>query len=247
MLLGPANEAQTTGDASTAFQIQVPVHVDASARGAFVLLAIDPSDGDATTFAASGLRAATLWCPAGSQHTLGASTVPELAAFDAAQNDLCAGNFARAKKRFAADLTVMRAEHRYDGRRWLDFALDYEYALLAVRAYDDAARFLRSIDGDRSANAADRLYFAGKYDAAIAAYNAIQKRMAASSGYDTSGSLAGLLAGNAFARERRWPEAFAAWIGAAGTGHTVPEWDVFDDWNLDALQMIYYYRAHAPH
>jgi hypothetical protein len=246
MLLDAATDAQTTGDASTAFQIDVPVHANASARGAFVLLAIDPSDGDATTYSASGLRAATLWCPGGSQHTLGASTVKEIAAFDAAQNDLCTGNFARARARFAADLNVMRANHRYDGRRWLDFALDYEYALLAVHADDDAARFLRSIDDNRVPNAADRLYFAGKYAAAITAYDAIQKRMSAGSGYDTSGSFAGLLAGNAFARERRWPDAFAAWIGAAGTGHTVPGWDAFDDWNLDALQMIYYYRAHAP-
>jgi len=30
------------------------------------------------------------------------------------------------------------------------------------------------------------------------------------------------------------------------SGHQVPEYDNLDDWNLSAMEMIYYYRAHLP-
>ena len=240
-----ASETQTTADASTAFALDLSSHFGTTATGVFALVTIDPSNGAGAWYEAAGLRAAGRWCPEGTQHsTPGADAA--LKAFDAAQSDLCTGDYALATKIFVADLAPMRRDHRNDGHRWLDFLLDSYVALLATGSYDDAARFLRSIDANRQPVAADRLYFAGKYDAAVASYAALQKTMAAHSAYDTTGSLAGLLVGNAAARRGDWSDAFASWFGAAGTGHQVMEFDVFDDWNLDALQMMYYYRTHIP-
>ena len=62
----------------------------------------------------------------------------------------------------------------------------------------------------------------------------------------TVNSLQLLMLGNAYAVQRRWPLAFATWVRAADSGHTVPEFDTLDEWNLSALEMTYYYRAHRP-
>ena len=62
----------------------------------------------------------------------------------------------------------------------------------------------------------------------------------------TINSLRLLMLGNAYAVQRRWPQAFATWVQAADAGHAVPEFDTLDEWNLSALEMIYYYRAHRP-
>lgn len=55
-----------------------------------------------------------------------------------------------------------------------------------------------------------------------------------------------LMLGDAYATQRNWREAYTAWVRAADAGHAVPEWDFFDPYNISALEMIYYYRAHIP-
>lgn len=64
-----------------------------------------------------------------------------------------------------------------------------------------------------------------------------------------TGSLYRLMLGNLYAQKRSWPEAFSAWVAAAaaGPGFPQPGWYSLDEWNISALEMIYYYRAHAPH
>jgi hypothetical protein len=63
-----------------------------------------------------------------------------------------------------------------------------------------------------------------------------------------TGSLYQLMLGNLYAQKRDWPLAYAAWISAAAAGPDTPamEFYVLDQWNISALEMIYYYRAHAP-
>jgi len=63
-----------------------------------------------------------------------------------------------------------------------------------------------------------------------------------------TGSLYDLMLGNLDAQERDWPHAFTAWIAAAGDGPDMPQMEFYtlDRWNVSALEMIYYYRAHAP-
>jgi hypothetical protein len=62
-----------------------------------------------------------------------------------------------------------------------------------------------------------------------------------------TGSLYALMLGNLYAQKRDWPAAFAAWISAAAAGPDTPamEFYTLDQWNMSALEMIYYYRAHA--
>ncbi len=78
----------------------------------------------------------------------------------------------------------------------------------------------------------------GKLDDAVADMKA----------YAAEDSLYLLMRGNLYAQQRRWPEAFDAWVAAAASGPGSPqmEWYVFDEWNISALEMTYYYRAHAP-
>jgi len=73
---------------------------------------------------------------------------------------------------------------------------------------------------------------------------AIREKLA---GADT-GSLYSLMLGNLYAQQRAWPQAFAAWVqaAAAGPGFAQPEFYTLDRWNESALEMIYYFRAHAP-
>jgi hypothetical protein len=68
----------------------------------------------------------------------------------------------------------------------------------------------------------------------------------------SGGSLYSLMSGDLYAANRDWKGAFRKWVeasmvwsdeemyAAGGIG-----WPV-EDWNIDALAMIYYYRAHAP-
>ncbi len=62
------------------------------------------------------------------------------------------------------------------------------------------------------------------------------------------GSLRLVMLGNLYAQQRNWPQAFAAWLSAANAGSDVieMEFSTLDTWNVAALEMIYYYRAHAP-
>jgi hypothetical protein len=73
---------------------------------------------------------------------------------------------------------------------------------------------------------------------------AIQEKLAGSD----QGSLYALMLGNLYAQQRAWPQAFASWIDAAaeGPGVAMPEFYTLDRWNISALEMLYYYRAHAP-
>jgi hypothetical protein len=63
-----------------------------------------------------------------------------------------------------------------------------------------------------------------------------------------TGSLYALMLGNLYAQQHDWPHAFAAWIAAAAAGPGSPQMEFYalDRWNVSALEMIYYYRAHAP-
>jgi hypothetical protein len=75
---------------------------------------------------------------------------------------------------------------------------------------------------------------------------AILSKPSGATGGSTVNSLQLLMLGNAYETQRRWPEAFATWVRAASSGHAVPEYDFLDEWNLSAMEMIYYYRAHLP-
>jgi len=75
---------------------------------------------------------------------------------------------------------------------------------------------------------------------------AILSKPSGATGGSTVNSLELLMLGNAYETQRRWPEAFATWARAASSGHAVPEYDFLDEWNLSAMEMIYYYRAHLP-
>jgi hypothetical protein len=75
---------------------------------------------------------------------------------------------------------------------------------------------------------------------------AILSKPSGATGGSTVGSLQLLLLGNAYETQKRWPEAFATWVRAASNGHQVPEYDFLDEWNLSAMEMIYYYHPHLP-
>jgi hypothetical protein len=79
---------------------------------------------------------------------------------------------------------------------------------------------------------------AGDLDRAVAEMNADPDR----------GSLYDLMRGNLYAQQRRWPQAFDEWIIAAQDDPLAPEMEFYslDQWNGEALHMLYYYRAHAP-
>lgn len=91
-------------------------------------------------------------------------------------------------------------------------------------------------------NVSDAAQATGAWDSVVA----ILSRPADSAGASTITSLQLLMLGNALEVERDWLPAFSAWVRAANNGHQVPEFDSFDDWNLSALEMIYFYRAHIP-
>jgi hypothetical protein len=62
------------------------------------------------------------------------------------------------------------------------------------------------------------------------------------------GDLYLLMLGDIYAQERHWPQAFTTWVAAADVppGFAEPGWVSIQHWNLSALEMMYYYRAHAP-
>ena len=95
--------------------------------------------------------------------------------------------------------------------------------------------------GDRDKNIDDAAQ-AGEMTAAIV----ILQKPSGATGPSVDGSLQLLMLGDAYETLRQWQPAFATWVRAANSGHAVPEFDTLDDWNLSALEMIYYYRAHAP-
>ena len=83
-------------------------------------------------------------------------------------------------------------------------------------------------------------------DADLNAAISILARPPEPEGSSDVGTLQLLMLGDAYESQRQWNEAFTAWVNAADNGHAVPESDYFDTWNLDAMEMIYYYRAHVP-
>ena len=80
---------------------------------------------------------------------------------------------------------------------------------------------------------------AGKPGAAVADMRAVSD----------GASLYVLMLGNLYAQRRDWPNAFRTWVTAADAGPSQPalEFYVLDRWNISALEMLYYYRVHAPH
>jgi hypothetical protein len=63
-----------------------------------------------------------------------------------------------------------------------------------------------------------------------------------------SGSLYDLMRGDLYAQQHDWDHAFAYWKTAAEDPTPSPQMEfyVMDQWNEAALDMLYYYRAHAP-
>jgi hypothetical protein len=57
-----------------------------------------------------------------------------------------------------------------------------------------------------------------------------------------------LMLGDIYAQERHWPQAFTTWVAAADIppSFAEPGWVSMQHWNYSALEMMYYYRAHAP-
>lgn len=113
----------------------------------------------------------------------------------------------------------------------------------AFTAYAAAAGTISGMSGDpREQNIDDAAQASGDMNAAIA----ILQRTSHAYGPGDVGSLQLLMLGDAYETQQRWSDAFAAWVRAADSGHQVMEYDNFDRWNLSALEMIYYYRAHIP-
>ena len=115
----------------------------------------------------------------------------------------------------------------------------------AFAAYATEARALFVDDstvGDRNVLNAAQAMSGGNIDAAIADL----QNPVSDCGSCTINSLQLLMLGNAYEVQRRWPQAFATWVAAANAGHIVPEYDTLDEWNLSALEMLYYYRIHQP-
>ena len=95
---------------------------------------------------------------------------------------------------------------------------------------------------DRNIKSASQAMSSGNVNGAITALQRPQDEC----GPCTINSLRLLMLGNAYSVQRLWPQAFATWVRAADSGHAVPEFDTLDEWNLAALEMIYYYRTHRP-
>ncbi len=250
-LLENAAVAETSADGDGTFYVSPKARFDASHHGVLMIAAVDPTVHSISFGGVYGLHAPSRWCPLGAQHLGEASKDPDLTAFDAAQNALCNGEIERAEKMFASDAASMLKNRVDDGTRWLDYAQSYFLTLLLTGKNDEAERFFRSISKNRQPIAADRLFFSGRYDDALAAYALARKKevtaiLAVGGKDETSDSYKYLLAGNEAARERHWEGAYLAWMDAARVRHSFIAGDVFDDWNLDALGMMYYYRAHVP-
>lgn len=112
----------------------------------------------------------------------------------------------------------------------------------AAYAADADAELARSPDDGTDKVLENAAQASGDMNAAIA----ILQGPSGQSGPSDVGSLQLLMLGEAYETQRRWPDAFAAWVRAANNGHAVPEYDFFDQWNESALEMIYYYRTHIP-
>ena len=113
----------------------------------------------------------------------------------------------------------------------------------AFNAYVGEADSLEGTpDGPRSQVLPAAAQASGDMNAAIT----ILKQPSGATGSSSVPSLQLLMLGEAYETQGRWSDAFATWVRAANSGHAVPEWDFFDNWNLSAMEMIYYYRAHVP-
>jgi hypothetical protein len=115
-------------------------------------------------------------------------------------------------------------------------------AAFAAYAADGDAEAAKLPDNGPNKVFDDAAQAGGDMSAAIA----ILRGPSQASGPSGAGSLQLLMLADAYETQRRWPDAFATWVRAADNGHAVPEYDFFDQWNLSALEMIYYYRAHIP-
>ncbi|HEY6395718.1 MAG TPA: hypothetical protein VIX12_09900, partial [Candidatus Binataceae bacterium] len=123
------------------------------------------------------------------------------------------------------------------------FWTDNPKGAFAAYAAEASSLFLDdSMVGDTNVMIAARAMSSGDVNAAIADLQFPVNDCGAC----TINSLQLLMLGDAYEAQRRWPEAFSAWIRAANSGHIVPEFDTLDEWNLSSLEMIYYYRVHRP-
>jgi hypothetical protein len=113
----------------------------------------------------------------------------------------------------------------------------------AFTDYASKAGTISGMSGDpREQNIDDAALASGDLNAAIT----ILQKPSHAYGPGDVGSLQLLMLGEAYETQRRWRDAFATWVRAADSGHEVMEYDFYDQWNLSALEMIYYYRAHIP-
>jgi hypothetical protein len=116
----------------------------------------------------------------------------------------------------------------------------------AFRKYATEMGDLSQMAPDSAAVPAKNITDAAQAGGAWETVVAILSRPADSAGVSPISSLQLLMLGNAFAIERDWLHAFSAWVQAANSEPQIMECDGFQDWNLSALEMIYYYRAHIP-
>jgi hypothetical protein len=151
---------------------------------------------------------------------------------------IAAGDYAKART-FLTSLETANnwKAHKGDRLFW------HGDARSAFAAYAAEAGTLDGMPGGDRSTIIDDAVKASDMDAAIA----ILQKPSGATGPSDVGSLQLLMLGDAYETQRRWHDAFATWVRAADSGHAVAEFDTFDSWNLSALEMIYYYRAHQPH
>ena len=83
-------------------------------------------------------------------------------------------------------------------------------------------------------------------------HNDVAGALREQAGDKSQGSLYLLMYGNLYAQARDWGNAYAKWEAASAEGpdgYTVAAGGIGiipDQWNMAALEMIYYYRAHSP-
>jgi hypothetical protein len=153
---------------------------------------------------------------------------------------------------------LLASNHEDDARRFLSYFEDTWKPSSAERLFwneDYAGSFAAYVADDGRATRSPDRQAEHKLDphlpAALAAIRAgkLDDAIDDVKADPDSGSLYRLMLGNIYAQERDWPDAFTAWAAAAaaGPGYPQPGWYSLDEWNVSALEMMYYYRAHAPH
>jgi hypothetical protein len=217
---------------------------------------------------AAFLAASTAMAPAATPHPvfwcdwkLDTSTA-KVDAQGLAWRKLCNGD-AEGARLILAPMKSAMEQRKGDGSYWVDYEKLYFYTLLATHHDAEAFHLLTDTGSNQppwKPATAERHFFDGRYVDAFADLVADEHGfLAGDPGSQTpspqlpvaladvrSGDLAGAIAevkqvdegsiydlmlGNLYAQQRDWPHAFTYWM---------------DQWNEEALEMMYYYRAHVP-